>query len=467
MIPIPGVEGKTFAILGMGRTGMTSAMALQASDAKVVVWDDDLEARERAADAGFILRELVSKTSFKEVDKLIVSPGVPYLYPEPHPVVATASEMGVPLDNDIGLFFQAVSSEGFHGDRNPSTCVAITGSNGKSTTAALLHHVLKKIGRRSQITGNFGNGVLASGIPGDGEVMVLELSSYQAELASKLSPDIAVMLNLSPDHLDRHGGLGGYFAAKRRLFASEAIEKAVIGVDDPEGRFLASEFAGRRGTNSIVRISSSATCENPKSLTFYTKKGRLYETCRGTIHAPVDLRSLCGLPGNHNLFNACAVAAVCRILGIETSQAIEAMSTFHGLSHRMQRIAETRGVTFINDSKATNVASASRSLQAFRSIRWIAGGRAKEGGLSSLNDMVFNVSKAYYIGESADEFAAQINGVPFEICGNMATAVAAAVRDSREGDTVLLAPAAASFDQYSDFAARGNEFAAEVRRHID
>ena len=448
----------------MGRTGMTAAEAVRASGFDVVVWDDDAKTRALAEQAGFALRRLDTNESFTEIDKLIVSPGIPHLYPNPNRAVAVAARLGIPLDNDIGLFFQALGGTGDYGDRNAPTIVAITGSNGKSTTAALLHHVLAKIGRPSQIAGNFGNGVLASKPPDAGEVMILELSSYQTELASKLSPDIAIMLNLAPDHLDRHGGLGGYFAAKRRLFASETIDRAIIGIDDAEGRFLASEFAGRKGRNSVVRISSSENETNSDCWTICANNGRMRETCGGKVLATCDLGSIRSLPGTHNHFNACAVLAACRIIGIETGQAIQAMESFQGLRHRMQLIAEHQGISFVNDSKATNFASAGRSLQAFRNIRWIAGGRAKAGGPSSLNELASNVVKAYFMGESAEEFADKIKGVPFEICGNMATAVAAAARDSRTGDTVLLAPAAASFDQYADFEERGDEFAAEVRR---
>ncbi len=429
----------------------------------MVVWDDDAMARGRAEEAGFSLRRLNAEEAFKGIDKLIVSPGIPVLYPIPHPAVALAAKMGIPLDNDIGLFFQAMANSRRGGGPDAPVIVAITGSNGKSTTAALLRHVLKATGRHSQIAGNFGNGVLASDPPRPGEVIVLELSSYQTELASELEPDIAVMLNLSPDHLDRHGGLGGYFAAKRRLFASDRIRTAVIGIDDPEGRFLASEYSARKGRASVVRISGSEIDAESESWSICASNGRFREYRGGQVLEYQEFDAPSGLPGAHNLFNACAVLAACKQLGIRARQAIAAMESFQGLRHRMQFIGMRRGVSYVNDSKATNVASAARSLQAFDSIRWIAGGRAKEGGLSSLGRSASKVVKAYYIGEAAEDFARQISDVPFEICGDMAAAVSAAARDSRAGDTVLLAPAAASFDQFSNFEERGDEFAAEVK----
>ncbi|MEL6420815.1 MAG: Mur ligase family protein, partial [Pseudomonadota bacterium] len=230
-------------VLGLGRSGLSAARALHAGGAEPLCWDDNPDARERAEAEGFAVRDLGKAQSFEGVARLIVSPGIPHLYPAPNPVVAAALVAGIPLDNDIGLFFQSFATPAWDKFDVLPRVIAVTGSNGKSTTSALIHHILCHAGRQAQLAGNIGRGVLDIDPAGDSGVVVLELSSYQTELARSLTPDIAVFTNLSPDHLDRHGGLGGYFAAKRRLFAEGGPDRAVIGVDEPEGRMLATQLA--------------------------------------------------------------------------------------------------------------------------------------------------------------------------------------------------------------------------------
>ncbi len=295
--------------------------------------------------------------------------------------------------------------------------------------------------------------------------MVLELSSYQTELARALTPDIAVFTNLAPDHLDRHGGLGGYFAAKRRLFTQGGPDRAVIGVDEVEGRFLADRLSEGPGDDRVIRIVSG---RKPEGAGWHVvaRKGFLTEWRKGRQVASIDLREMPGLPGAHNHQNACAAYAAVRALGQSPRRIEEALRGFKGLPHRSQLVGEAGGVAFVNDSKATNVDSAAKALQAFPRIRWIAGGLGKEGGIAGLAPHLGNVAKAYLIGHSAREFALQLKDVPHELCEDMATAVARAAAEAEPGDTVLLAPAAASFDQYADFEARGDHFTAEVRRAI-
>ncbi len=299
--------------------------------------------------------------------------------------------------------------------------------------------------------------------PGEGEVVVLELSSYQIELARALTPDVAVFTNLTPDHLDRHGGLGGYFAAKRRLFVEGGPDHAVVGVDEPEGRFLADRIADSPDDTRLIRISARQKLGRT-GWAVNARKGFLTEWRRGRQVASVDLRDIVGLPGAHNHQNACAAWGALRALGL-APRAIEAgMRSFVGLPHRSQRVAEIGGVVFVNDSKATNADSAAMALQAFERVHWIAGGLGKEGGISSLAPHFGRVARAYLIGHSARDFALQLGDTPHEICGDMGRAVARAAAEARPGDTVLLAPAAASFDQYADFEARGDHFLAEVLR---
>ena len=399
------------------------------------------------------------------VDLVVTSPGIPHLYPAPHPAIANAWAAGVPVDNDIGLFFRSFAASGFEAFETPPRVIAITGSNGKSTTAALTHHILENAGRPAQLAGNIGRGVLDIDPPRDAEVVVLELSSYQTDPARALTPDVAVFTNLSPDHLDRHAGLGGYFAAKRRLFAEGGPDRAVIGVDEAEGRYLANQLAEGPADDRVIRISAAGKLGG-EGWHVFARKGFLAEWRRGRQVASIDLRGMPGLPGAHNHQNACAAYAAIRALGIGPRAIEAAMRSFTGLPHRSQRIAEAGGVAFVNDSKATNVDAAAKALSAFPRIRWICGGLQKEGGLEGLAGAADNVVKAYVIGREAEAFARQLPGIAAEVCTTMARAVARAVEEAEPGDTVLLAPAAASFDQYDSFETRGDDFVAEVRRRL-
>ena len=464
MIPVEDVEGQTIAVLGLGRSGKATAAALAAGGAQVVAWDDGVDTRQAAQDAGLRILDLTRDDSWHGVTALIVSPGIPHLYPAPHPVIEKAYRLGIPVDNDIGLFFRNYATADWDSfDRAPRV-IAVTGSNGKSTTTALIHHILQECGRPTQMGGNIGTGVLSLEPATDGEVVVLELSSYQTDLARALTPDVAVFTNLSPDHLDRHSGHGGYFAAKRRLFAEGGPDRAVIGVDEPEGLYLAGQLAVGPTDDRVIRISSGQKLEQG-AWTVFARKGFLSEYRKGRQAASIDLRQIQGLPGAHNHQNACAAYAACRTLGFAPKIIEAAFHSFGGLPHRSQTVGEAGGVRFVNDSKATNVDSAVKALAAFRNIRWICGGLEKEGGLGSLSEPLETVRKAYVIGREAAQFAMKL-GVEAEVCGTMDIAVARAVEDAEAGDVVLLAPAAASFDQYNSFERRGEDFVAQVQKHL-
>ena len=462
MITVQGYAGKTVAVLGLGRSGRTAAAALKAGGADVVVWDDSAPAREAAEAAGLEVRDLTRPGALDGVATLIVSPGIPHLYPTPNPVIAAAWEAEVPVDNDIGLFFRSFATEEWDEFDTMPRVIAVTGSNGKSTTAALIHHILAENGRPTQLAGNIGRGVLDIDPAHDGEVVVLELSSYQTDLARSLTPDVAVFTNLSPDHLDRHGGPGGYFAAKRRLFAEGGPDRAVIGVDEPEGRYMANQLIEGPGDDRVIRISSGQKLVGD-GWTVFARKGFLSEYRKGRQVGSIDLRGVAGLPGAHNHQNACAAYAACRALGLGPKGIEQAMHSYPGLPHRSQLIAERDGVRFINDSKATNVDSAAKALQAFPKIRWICGGLQKEGGLDGLLPYLDHVVKAYVIGREAEGFARQLVGAEAEVCTTMDVAVAKAAAEAEAGEVVLLAPAAASFDQYDNFEKRGEDFMARVR----
>ena len=461
MIPVRGYDRHRVAVLGLGRSGLSAARALRAGGAEVVAWDDTEPARAAAEAEGLEIADLTRDRAWEGVVALIVSPGIPHLYPAPHPVVAKAQERGVVVDNDVGLFFRSFATPAWEAMDSPPRVVCVTGSNGKSTTTALIHHCLRAAGKPAQMGGNIGRGVLDLDPASDGETVVLELSSYQTELARALAPDIAVFLNLSPDHLDRHGGLGGYFAAKRRLFAEGAPERSIIGVDTPEGRFLAGQMREQAdGGEPVIRIANTVQIKEGWSV--FARKGFLAEWRHGRQVASVDLREIPTLPGAHNHQNACAAWAALRALGLGPRQIEPGLRSYPGLAHRCQLIAVRRGVAYVNDSKATNADAAEKSLLAFERIRWIAGGQPKEGGIVPLAPLFDRLAKAYLIGAAAEDFAATLKDVPHALCGDMETAVAAAAAEAEPGETVLLAPACASFDQYRSFEARGDHFAALV-----
>ena len=456
MIPVKGYFGKRVGVLGLGRTGLATAAALQAGGAIAVCWDDNPASRALAEVEGYEVEDISRPREAESLDLLITSPGIPHLYPEAHKAIQAAWDAGVHVDNDIGLFFQSFASDEWGGfDRYPKV-VCITGSNGKSTTSALLHHILQHAQRPSQLGGNIGKAVLSLDQAADGEVAVIELSSYQTDLARTLQPDVAVFLNLSPDHLDRHNGVGGYFAAKKRLFTQGLPERSIIGVDEPEGRFLSNVI--REGDN-VIEISTTRQLKG-NGWSVFVRKGFMVEWRKGRQTAAIDMRKMEGLPGAHNQQNACAAYAACRHLGLAPKVIEAAMASYGGLRHRCQQVGEAKGVKFINNSKATNADSAGKALLAFENILWIAGGQAKAGGIAGLD--FGTVKKAYLIGEAAEGFAAQLGDTPHVISGTLEAAVAAAKADAVQGDTILLAPACASFDQFESFEQRGEVFEALV-----
>ncbi len=464
MIPVKGYAGQTVAVLGLGRSGRASVAALQAGGANVVVWDDGAPARQAAEEDGLDLRDLSKSGVFENVAALIVSPGIPHLYPTVNPVISNAWDAGVPVDNDISLFFASFATADWDSFDTQPRVIAVTGSNGKSTTSALIHHILSESGRATQLAGNIGRGVLDIEPAHDGEVVVLELSSYQTDLARNLTPDVAVFTNLTPDHLDRHNGMGGYFAAKKRLFVEGGPDRAVIGVDEVEGRFLANQLVAGFSDDRLIRISSGQKLTDGWSV--FAKKGYLSEWRKGRQVGSIDLRDIAGLPGAHNHQNACAAYAASRSIGLGPKAIEAAMRSYPGLPHRSQVIGQKDGVTYINDSKATNPDAAAKALQAFDKIRWVCGGLQKDGGLGDLLDHTGSVVKAYVIGREADAFARSLNGVKAEVCGTMKAAVAKAASEAEPGEVVLLAPACASFDQYDNFELRGDDFAAQVQSQI-
>ncbi len=458
MIPVRGVQGKTVAVFGLGRTGLTAARALEAGGATVALWDEQPEARAKAAAAGFPVVDLQT-ADWSGFAALMLSPGVPLTHPEPHWTVNKAKASGVEVLGDIELFARTVNDAPAH--KRPKVA-AITGSNGKSTTTALLGHVCAQAGLHAQVGGNIGVGVLGLEDMHGGAVYVLELSSYQLDLTSSLKPDAAVLLNISPDHLERHGGMEGYVAAKRRVLLNQGKgDTAVIGVDDPWCQRICTEItaANRR---TIRMISSQKSLGRG----VYALQGLLYDATGERVEEVCDLRRARSLPGRHNWQNAAAAYAAARAMGVSAEDAAQGLMSFPGLAHRMETVGQIGRVRFVNDSKATNADAARQALSSYPKVYWIAGGQAKAGGITSLTDLFPRVAKAYLIGEAAGEFEASLEGkAPSVRCGELEAAVARAYADaaaSGEEAVVLLSPAGASFDQFADFEARGEAFRAAV-----
>lgn len=455
MIPVRGFERRRVAVFGLARSGLASARALQAGGAEVVVWDDSAERRAAAVAEGFTAEDL-AVADWSRLHALTLSPGVPLTHPEPHWVVRRAREAGVEIVGDIELFARTVNAAPIH--KRPKV-VVVTGTNGKSTTTALLGHVLNAAGKDVRIGGNIGVGVLDLPDMHGGATYVIEASSYQLDLTSSLKADAAVLLNISPDHLDRHGGMEGYVAAKRRvLMNQDAGDVAVIGVDDGYGQRICTELGSAGGGATVWPISAGRSLGRG----VYALSGVLYDAVGERAVEVADLNTAQALPGRHNWQNAAAAYAAARALDVSSHDAGEGLLSFPGLAHRMETVAKIGQVRFVNDSKATNADAARQAMQATPRFHWIAGGRAKAGGIEPLTDLFGRVAKAYLIGEAAPDFAHTLEGrAPVLVCGDLESAVAAAYADasaSGEEAVVLLSPACASFDQFPDFEVRGDAF---------
>ena len=458
MIPVRGFQGRTVAVFGLARTGLTAARALVAGGAEVACWDDGEAGRAAAAAEGLPLVDLRA-ADWSRFAALLLSPGVPLTHPAPHWTVGRARAAGVEIVGDVELFARTVNAQP---DWRRPQVAAITGTNGKSTTTALLGHVLRSAGRDARIGGNIGAGVLGLEDMHGGAVYVLELSSYQLDLTTGLRADAAALLNISPDHLDRHGGMEGYVAAKRRVFMNQGVgDTAVVGVDDPWCQTLCTELtaANRRTVRPVSAVRAMGRG-------VYALQGFLYDATGERTADVADLATALALPGRHNHQNAAAAYALALALGTPPTDAARALLTFPGLAHRMEEVGRIGRVRFVNDSKATNADAARQAMTATPRFRWIAGGRAKAGGIGSLVDLFDRVERAYLIGEAAEDFAATLDGrAPVSRCGTLEAAVAAAARDaaaSGEDEVVLLSPACSSFDQFADFEGRGDAFRAAV-----
>ena len=433
MITARAFAGKRYGVYGLARSGRATAAALTASGAQVFAWDDGEAAR---ASFGGPVTDL-NDFDLASLEALVVSPGVPHSAP----LFVAATAAGIPVIGDIELFAQA------RAELPPHKIVGITGTNGKSTTTALVHHILQTAGVPSLMGGNIGLPILAQEPLPEGGVYVLELSSYQLEITATLDCNVAVLLNVTPDHLDRHGTMASYVVAKRRLFDMQSAgDTAVIGVDDQYGRDLAGSLVAR-----VVPISATRKLDDGVSIVDHVAWiGTAGLACAEHWQT---------LQGPHNAQNAAAAIAVCRALSVPNESIIEGLSTYPGLPHRMERVREIGGVVYVNDSKATNADSTAPALAAYSRIHWIAGGLAKTDELDACLPHLPHVSGAYLIGDAAPLFGRLLAGkVPVQQSGTLAVAVTRAAAAAQPGDTVLLSPACASFDQFTDYEARGRAF---------
>jgi UDP-N-acetylmuramoylalanine--D-glutamate ligase len=449
LIDVFPFAGIPVAVLGLGKSGMVAARALKESGAEVWAWDDSADRRKAAEAEGLSIVDLRT-CDWKELTSLVISPGIPHTHPAPHPVAARARAANAEIIGDIELLARA---------QREASYVGVTGTNGKSTTTALIGHTLKTAGRRAAVGGNIGTPALSLAALDSGGVYVLEMSSYQLEITVSITFDVAILLNISADHLDRHGGMDGYVAAKRRIFHRQTAPRtAVVGIDDDQGRAIWEDLV-RQNDQVIVPISSTKALLNG----VYAADGGLYDAMGAKPVRVVELADLPTLPGAHNWQNAAAAYAAVRAAGVPAEIIVAALKTYPGLPHRQERVGERDGVLFINDSKATNADAADKALGCYDHIYWIAGGRAKEGGIESLTPHFSRIRRAYLIGEAADSFARTLEGhVPYALTRKLESAVesayADAVRDGHQGAVVLLSPACASFDQFRDFEARGDAF---------
>ena len=447
MIRIPGLDGQPMAVLGLGKSGGATAEALRASGAVVLAWDDAEAAR--AAVAPDLLADL-TKIDWLKIQALVMSPGIPHTHPKPHPVAVAARAASCPIISDIELLYRSQPKARY---------VGITGTNGKSTTTTLIHHILVAADKKAAVGGNLGQAALSLEPMGADGVYVLELSSYQLEITPTAICDIAVMLNITPDHLERHGGMEGYIASKKLILAPKGKSSlGIVGIDDAPSRKLFDELKAE-GKRRMLPISIAAAVEGG----VHAVNGKLVDAIGPKPIDVVDLKTIPSLPGSHNWQNAAAAYAATRALGLGIDEVVAGLKSYPGLAHRQELIATINGVRFVNDSKATNADAAAKALVCYDNIYWIIGGRAKVGGLNGLEGFYPRIRHAYLIGEAAPVFARHLgNSVRWTQCATLDKAVAAAndlaQKDKLKGATVLLSPACASWDQYPNFEARGEHF---------
>ncbi len=447
------IKKRTIGVLGLGLTGKSIINYFKNSGNELICWDDDIDKRNQFINDNVKIHDLSDPNIWLNIDLLVLSPGIPYLYPNAHPAVIQALNNSVRVDNDIGLFFENLKN-----NNKKTRVICVTGSNGKSTTVSLINHVLLGLKKKSEVGGNIGRPVLELSIDEIENFKVLELSSYQIEIANFLSPDIAIFLNLSNDHLDRHGGIGGYFNSKAKLFYSGMPKFSIVNIDQPEGKYLANCLEQNSNFNTKVIHISSKKIQQKYNWCISLDNEDILESKNGVELFRSNIGNFINLPGDHNLMNACMAYIACKLIQKEPLKILNNMKNFKPLPHRSTFVRKINDVTFINDSKATNMDSALKSINTYESIRWIMGGQKKEGDHFNIQPYEKKIKKIYIIGTSAIKLSEQFEGVKYSICISLKKAVKEAFKDSEPGDKILLAPGCASFDQFKNFEDRGEKF---------
>ena len=450
MIDLAVLKGSSFVVVGLARSGLATVRALTAAGIDCIAWDDNASSREEAAKAGARIAE-PSKVDWSHVTALVMSPGIPNLLPQPHPAAVAARAAGKPIICDVELLARA---------QPEALYVAITGTNGKSTTTSLIGHILQDAGLRCEVGGNIGRGALDLAPLGEGGIYVLELSSYQLELLQTFRANVAIWLNITPDHIDRHGDLAGYVAAKKNIFARQRVgDCAVIGTEDEPSRAVEREMAARTGIACVP-----VALDRPVAGGVSYRAGMLIDADGYTV----DFSDVLTLPGDHNAQNAACAWATCRWLDVPREWIVKGLKSYEGLPHRQERVAAVGRVVYVNDSKATNADATARALSSYRDIYWILGGQAKEGGVEPLAPWFDRIRHAFLIGEATELFAGQLDGkVSYTRCGDLKSALdaahALAQREAKGPAVVLLSPACASWDQWKSYEHRGDAFRAMAR----
>jgi UDP-N-acetylmuramoylalanine--D-glutamate ligase len=461
MIASHSFTGRTVAVFGLARTGLGAVRSLVAGGTEVIAWDDNSLARDTGSLAGAEIMPW-REWPWERISALVLSPGVPLTHPKPHEVVAHARAAKVAVIGDIELFAHEIRADAAKPGRAP--VIAITGTNGKSTTTALVGHILSAAGFDAQIGGNIGKSVLELSAPGPRTIYVLEMSSFQIDLTPGLKPDIALLSNLSPDHLDRHGSMENYAAIKQRLLGQVPKDgQAFVGVDDDYGAAFFTQLSGGGTTAWPVSVGKVL------GRGVFVVDGVLYDAQNGRAAKITDLSTVPHLLGAHNWQNAALAFAATKPFVKDARVIAAAIASFPGLAHRLEDVGHIGKTAFINDSKATNADAAARALAVYPDIFWIAGGKPKEGGIESLSAYFPRIRRAYLIGEAAPAFARTLDSkAPYEMSGTLDVAVTSAARDAAASDVpapvVLLSPACASYDQFKDFEQRGDAFRAAVAK---
>jgi UDP-N-acetylmuramoylalanine--D-glutamate ligase len=450
MIDLGVLKGSSFVVLGLARSGLATVRALKAAGIDCIAWDDNTASREAAAKEGAQVVDPAG-LDWSPITALVISPGIPSHLPKPHPVAVAARAAGKKIICDIELLARAQPKASF---------IGITGTNGKSTTTALIGHILRQAGARCEVGGNIGRGALDLAPLGDGGLYVLELSSYQLELLESFRANVAIWLNITPDHIDRHGDIAGYVAAKENIFDRQKPgDCAVIGIDDFPSRTVYDRLAARTGIAAIpVKL------EEPIAGGVSFRAGMLVDADGYSV----DFSDVPTLPGDHNAQNAACAWAACRWLDVPRERIVAGLKTYPGLPHRQERVASVGTVVYVNDSKATNADATARALSSYRDIYWILGGQAKEGGVAPLAPWFERIRHAFLIGEATELFAGQLEGrIAYSRCGDLKSALFAAhdraQRESHGPAVVLLSPACASWDQWQSYEHRGDAFRAMAR----